>query len=432
MLLAAEHNEKWGYTWISYEVLAGHAEMSKRNLRRHLKNLETDGFIEIHRGGHHTATKFRLRMDLPPVVIPRPPRVSRRKISPFQRPLEPGSQDDLRGVVAVTPEEELEGTSVSPQNSFRGDNGGHSEGTTEVISGGTTEVIRGDNGGHESCSNHAHQPGINRVYVTPVEVLQNLKRDEKRDIKPLPQPGENGCPQPGGNGGSSCGQNASIFPGLTAKGVPETKSENMGPSPPNPYLEYQRNIGPLAPILEERIRAAEERYGAVSIVEAIGIAVEQNSRKWSYVEGILRKWASEGRGAPGESPGQRNNRKKYLEEYVRIRGHLPWEHPTAEDYQEDVDREQGRRRAPPPEVDPAADNHWHIVLDALRQKVDKPTFETWLAATYGVSCDDQRFVVDVPTPFAIAWLERRMYQDIQKAVQQVTGKLLDVQFQCSS
>ena len=89
LILAEEHREKWGYTWISYDVLAGHAEMSRRNLRRHLKNLETDGYIEIHRGSHHTATKFRLRMDQPPVVIPRPTRVPRRNTSPFQRSVTP-------------------------------------------------------------------------------------------------------------------------------------------------------------------------------------------------------------------------------------------------------------------------------------------------------------------------------------------------------
>ena len=68
----------------------------------------------------------------------------------------------------------------------------------------------------------------------------------------------------------------------------------------------------------------------------------------------------------------------------------------------------------------------------MKQVVDAPNFQTWLANTGGVFFDDRHFVVEVPTPFAIAWLERRMYQDIQKTLKKVTGQLLDIQFQCSS
>lgn len=257
------------------------------------------------------------------------------------------------------------------------------------------------------------------------------KETQQNVNKPLPQPGENGCLKPGGNGRSSSGQRSSVFPGVITKGVSETEDTDIGPALPDPYQAYQRNIGPLVPMLEESIRAAAERYGAASIVEAIGIAVQQNSRKWSYVEGILRKWGSEGRGALGVSTDQRNNRTKYLEEYVRVRGRLPWE-SASEDDQRDFHREQERRRAPPAEADPEAQGIWSTVLEDMAQVVDKPTFQTWLAETRGFGCDDRRFVVEVPTPFAIAWLERRMYQDLQKKLQKVTGKLLDIQFQCSS
>ena len=41
-------------------------------------------------------------------------------------------------------------------------------------------------------------------------------------------------------------------------------------------------------------------------------------------------------------------------------------------------------------------------------------------------------VVEVPTPFAIAWLERRLYQAIQKTLEKVTGRLLDIQFRVKS
>src|SRR5918992_927724 len=75
---------------------------------------------------------------------------------------------------------------------------------------------------------------------------------------------------------------------------------------------------------------------------------------------------------------------------------------------------------------------WRAVLGELQLQLPKPTFETWLKQTEGISYDDSRFVVEVPTPFAIAWLERRLYQAIQKTLEKVTGRLLDIQFRVKS
>jgi chromosomal replication initiator protein len=75
---------------------------------------------------------------------------------------------------------------------------------------------------------------------------------------------------------------------------------------------------------------------------------------------------------------------------------------------------------------------WRAVLGELQLQLPKPTFETWLKQTEGIGYDDSRFVVEAPTPFAIAWLERRMYQAIQKTLEKVTGRLLDIQFRVKS
>ena len=72
---------------------------------------------------------------------------------------------------------------------------------------------------------------------------------------------------------------------------------------------------------------------------------------------------------------------------------------------------------------------WRAVLGELQLQLPRPTFETWLKQTEGVSCDDSTFVVEVPTPFAVAWLERRMYQSIQKTVEKITQQSMDIQFQ---
>ena len=71
---------------------------------------------------------------------------------------------------------------------------------------------------------------------------------------------------------------------------------------------------------------------------------------------------------------------------------------------------------------------WKAVLGELQLQLPRPTFETWLKNTDGVSYDEDQFVVEAPTPFAVAWLERRMYNAIQKTVEKVTERPLDVVF----
>ena len=71
---------------------------------------------------------------------------------------------------------------------------------------------------------------------------------------------------------------------------------------------------------------------------------------------------------------------------------------------------------------------WKAVLGELQLQLPRPTFETWLKHTDGVSYDEHQFVVEAPTPFAVAWLERRMYNAIQKTVEKVTERPLDVVF----
>lgn len=77
----------------------------------------------------------------------------------------------------------------------------------------------------------------------------------------------------------------------------------------------------------------------------------------------------------------------------------------------------------------AAMEVWRAVLGELQLQLPRPTFETWLKQTEGISCDGHSLIVEVPTPFAVAWLERRMYQSIQKTVEKITQQPLDIQFQ---
>ncbi len=64
---------------------------------------------------------------------------------------------------------------------------------------------------------------------------------------------------------------------------------------PNIYKIYEENIGPLTPMIADTLRDAEGTYPAQWIKEAIEIAVENNVRRWRYVESILDRWKKEGR-----------------------------------------------------------------------------------------------------------------------------------------
>lgn len=80
-------------------------------------------------------------------------------------------------------------------------------------------------------------------------------------------------------------------------------------------------------------------------------------------------------------------------------------------------------------ADARAIDTWKAVLGDLQLQVNPSTYETWLKDTQGVSISDNLLAVEVATPFAIEWLERRMYQSIQSTAQKIAGRPLQVQFQ---
>ena len=68
------------------------------------------------------------------------------------------------------------------------------------------------------------------------------------------------------------------------------------------------------------------------------------------------------------------------------------------------------------------------VLGDLQLQVTRPIYETWLKDTEGIAFSGSRLTVGVPSPFAVDWLERRIYQLIEKTAQKVAGHPVEVQF----
>lgn len=58
---------------------------------------------------------------------------------------------------------------------------------------------------------------------------------------------------------------------------------------------YESEIGALTPLVADAIRDACKEYPADWIIEAIGIAVDNNSRRWNYVLAILKNCKAAGK-----------------------------------------------------------------------------------------------------------------------------------------
>jgi len=72
------------------------------------------------------------------------------------------------------------------------------------------------------------------------------------------------------------------------------------------------------------------------------------------------------------------------------------------------------------------------VLGDLQMQLPRPTFETWLKSTEGVADDGQSFIVEAPTPFAVEWLERRMFHALQRTLEKVADRPLQLQLRVRS
>ena len=81
---------------------------------------------------------------------------------------------------------------------------------------------------------------------------------------------------------------------------------------------------------------------------------------------------------------------------------------------------------------PSAREVWRAVLGDLQMQLPRPTFETWLKPTEGIGEDGHTFVVEAPTSFTVEWLERRMFHSLQRTLEKVSGRPLELQLQVRS
>lgn len=82
---------------------------------------------------------------------------------------------------------------------------------------------------------------------------------------------------------------------------------------PNIFNLYEQNIGPLTPMIAEILRDAENEYPADWVESAMRIAVENNVRKWRYVQAILEGWRDRGRDERQPREDTEKARRRYTE-----------------------------------------------------------------------------------------------------------------------
>jgi hypothetical protein len=80
------------------------------------------------------------------------------------------------------------------------------------------------------------------------------------------------------------------------------------------------------------------------------------------------------------------------------------------------------------------ENHtiWTKTIEAVKEAHPLEEVEARLADTTLLELTDTAARIGVTTPFAIAWLERRLYSQITKAMKEVVGKDVDLQFIAAS
>ena len=94
--------------------------------------------------------------------------------------------------------------------------------------------------------------------------------------------------------------------------APEAAGEPT-PTRPNIFQLYEKNIGPLTPILVDILKEAEKQYPLEWIEEAIGIALKNNVRKWRYVEAILQARGEQGSDDREAREAAEESGRKYIE-----------------------------------------------------------------------------------------------------------------------
>lgn len=80
---------------------------------------------------------------------------------------------------------------------------------------------------------------------------------------------------------------------------------------------YHQEIGVITPGVSEEVKAYYDEMGATILIDAFKEASRNNIRKWSYVDGILKKWRASGRQPPNGNSNAWEQLNNGLPDYMR-------------------------------------------------------------------------------------------------------------------
>jgi DNA replication protein len=110
---------------------------------------------------------------------------------------------------------------------------------------------------------------------------------------------------PRGRSAAQALQRGEMTPPAVSSGMNTAKER------PNLFALYEANIGALTPMIADTLRDAEKIYPAEWVEEAMKISVQNNIRRWRYVEAILKSWKEEGRHG-GDKQNAQEDHRRYL------------------------------------------------------------------------------------------------------------------------
>jgi DNA replication protein len=108
---------------------------------------------------------------------------------------------------------------------------------------------------------------------------------------------------PRGRSSAQALQRGEVFPSNASAVINAAKEKS------NLFSLYEANIGALTPMIAETLRDAEKNYPSEWVGEAMKIAVQNNIRRWRYVEAILKSWKEEGRHGGNQQNTQEDYRR---------------------------------------------------------------------------------------------------------------------------
>ncbi|TCS95480.1 chromosomal replication initiator protein DnaA [Hazenella coriacea] len=71
---------------------------------------------------------------------------------------------------------------------------------------------------------------------------------------------------------------------------------------------------------------------------------------------------------------------------------------------------------------------WSKTLEAIQDKISKPSFETWLKTTEAIELENDILSISAPNDFARDWLESRYADLVRDSLKEVTGSSIGVKF----